>query len=317
MTPELIQYLTRIKDSAKLPDADVPRVMSELEAHIEDRLEELTGSGLSEDEALLTCLGQMGSTREVARQIYQAYSQGSWTQVLLASLPHLLFGLLFVLNWWHYAGWLTLVLLLVLATTVYAWWHGKPAWIFSWLGYTMLPVLGVGVLLLYLPAGWSLLTVPAYFPLALWWLFRIIVQTTKRDWLFSSLALLPLPIVVGWFLAVSPSGKFTASSLERINYYAPWIGLSFLALALTIAAFIRLRQRWLRIGLMAASGLSTLTLVVYYSTGRLNTFTFLGLVLVMWGVLLVPPLLERFLRRDVKMRWTLRGVARFRARRAA
>jgi hypothetical protein len=291
--------------------------MSELEAHIEDRLEELTGSGLSEEEAIKTCLGQMGNTRMVARRIYEAYSQGSWTQVLLASLPHLLFGLLFFLHWWHYPGWLTVVLLFVLATTIYAWWHGKPAWIFSWLGYTMLPVLGIGVALLYLPAVWSLLTIPIYFPIALWWLFRIIIQTTKRDWLFSSLALLPLPILTGWFLAVSPSGKFTTTSLERVNYFAPWIGLSFLALALTIAAFIRLRQRWLRIGLMAASGLSTLTLVVYYSTGRLNTFTFLGLVLVMWGVLLVPPLLERYLRRGVKLHWNLKNVPHFRTRRAA
>jgi hypothetical protein len=306
MTPELIQYLTKIKYGAKLADSDEPEMMSELEAHIEDKLEELTGSGLSEEEAVSTCLGEMGNTKLVARQIYEAYSQGSWKQVLLASMPHLLFGLLFLLNWWHYLGWLTLVLLLVLATTVYAWWHGKPAWIFSWLGYTMLPVLGIGLALLYLPAGWSLLTLPIYFPIALWWLFRIVVQTTKRDWIFCSLALLPLPIITGWFLAVSPSGKLTAYSMERINSFAPWIGLSFLALALTIAAFIRLRQRWLRIGLMAASGLLTLTLVVYYTTGRLNTLNFSGLMLVMWGVLLVPPLLERHLRHDVKLHWTLK-----------
>ncbi len=317
MTPELIQYLTKIKFDAKLTDSEEPEVLSELEAHIEDRLEELTESGLSEEEAVRTCLGQMGSNRMVARQIYEAHSQGSWTQVLLASMPHLLFGLLFVLNWWHYPGWLTLVLLLVLATTVYAWWHGKPAWIFSWLGYTMLPVLAAGLALLYLPTGWSLLTLLIYFPLALWWLFRIVVQTTKKDWIFCSLALLPLPIIIGWFLAVSSSGKFTAYSIERINYFAPWIGLSFLALALTIAAFIRLRQRWLRIGLMAASGLSTLTLVVYYTTGRLNTLNFLGLIFVMWGVLLVPPLLERFLRRDVTIRWALRKVPRLRAKKAA
>jgi hypothetical protein len=313
MTPELIQYLTRIKDNAKLPDSCEPEVISELEAHIEDKLEELTGAGLSEEQAIQVCLGQMGSTRMVARQIYEAFSQGSWTQVMLASLPHLLFGLLFILNWWHYPGWLTVVLLLILATTVYAWWHGKPAWIFSWLGYTMLPVLAIGVALLYLPTGWSLLTVPIYFPLALWWLFRVVVQTTKKDWIFCSLALLPLPIVVGWFLAISPSGEFTADSLDRVNHLAPWIGLSFLSLAMTIAAFIRLRQRWLRIGLMAASGLSTLTLVVYYSTKRLNTFSFLGLILVMWGVLLVPPLLERYVRRDAKIHWTWRRARRSRA----
>ncbi len=301
MTPELIQYLESIKCRSRLSLPDEKGVMSEIEAHIEDKLQELTESGLTEEEAMNTCLGQMGGTEIVARRIYEAHSQGSWTQVSLAAMPHLLFGLLFVLNWWQYAGWLTIVLLITLAATVYGWWHGKPAWVFSWLGYTLLPVLMLGVLLLYLPRLWSLLTLLVYFPLALWWLFRLVIQTTKRDWLFSSLMLLPLPIVIGWFLAVSHGGKFTETSLQRLNSFAPWIGLSFIALALTIAVFIRLRQRSLRIGLLAASGLLTLTLVVYYTTSQLNTLTFLGLALVMWGVLAVPPLLERYVRDEGKI----------------
>jgi hypothetical protein len=308
MTPELIQYLENIKYRSRLSPPDETGVMSELEAHIEDKLQELTESGLTEAEAMQACLGQMGGTGLIARRIYEAYSQGSWKQVLLASMPHLLFGLLFVLNCWHYAGWLTLVLLLTLATTVYGWWHGKPAWVFSWLGYILLPIVILGLLLLYLPNIWSLLTLLIYFPLALWWLFRLIIQTTKKDWLFSSLMLLPLPIIIGWFLAVSPEGKFTATSLQRLNNFAPWIGLSFIALALTIAVFIRLRQRSLRVGLLAASGLLTLTLVVYDTTGRLNTLTFLGLVLVMWGVLLVPPVLERYVRGDEQISWSCRST---------
>lgn len=294
MTPELIQYLESIKIRSRLNTPEAKGIMSEIEAHFEDSLQELTESGLTEEEAVKTCLRQMGGVEVVARRIYEAYSQGNWTQVLLAAMPHLLFGLLFILNWWYYAGWLTLVLLLILATTIYGWWHGKPAWVFSWLGYTLLPVLTLGILLLYLPRVWSLVTLLVYFPLALWWLFRLIIQTTKRDWLFSTLTLLPLPIIIGWFLAVSPEGKITEVSIQRLNYFAPWIGLSFISLALTIAVFIRLRQRALRIGLLATSGLLTLTLVVYYTTGRLNTFTFLGLMLVMWGVLLVPPVVERY-----------------------
>ena len=309
MTSELAQYLESIRSSAKLGNSDETGVMSELEAHIEDKLQELTESGLTEDEAVRTCLGQMGSTKLVARQIYEAYSQGSWKQVLLASMPHLLFGLLFVLNWWQYPGWLSIVLVLILATTTYGWSHGKPTWIFSWLGYSLIPVLTVGLTLLYIPKGWSLLLLPVYFPLALWWLFRIIIQTTRRDWLFSSLMLLPLPIIIGWFLAVSPSGKITEYSLQRVYYFAPWIGLSFIALALTIAAFIRLRQRWLRVSLLATSGLMTLSLVVYYTTERLNTLTFLGLILVMWGVLLVPALLERYLRSGRKISWRHRRTS--------
>jgi hypothetical protein len=293
MTSELSHYLENIRYNSKLDLPDEREVISELEAHIEDRLQELTESGLSEEEAIKTCLGQMGSAKLVARQIYEAYSQGSWQQVLLASMPHLLFGLLFALNWWQHIGWISVVLLLVLGTAIYGWWRGQPTWVFPWLGYSLLPVLAVGLLLIYLPKGWSLLAIPLYFPLALWWLFHIIIQTAKRDWLFSSLMLLPIPIILGWFLAVSPGARFTEYSLQRVYYFAPWIGLSFSALALTIAAFIRLRQRWLRIGLLIISGLLTLTLVVYYTSGRLNTPTFLGLILVMWGVFLIPPLLER------------------------
>lgn len=296
MTPELSHYLENIRFISKLDRSDEREVISELEAHIEDKLQELMESGLSEEAAIEACLGQMGSTKLVARQIYEAHSQGSWQQVLLASMPHLLFALLFALNWWQHIGWLSVVLSLVLVTAVYGWWRGQPTWVFSWLGYSLLPVLAVGLLLVYLPRGWSLLAVLLYFPLALWWLGYIIIQTARRDWLFSSLMLLPLPIIIGWFLAVSPEARLSGYSLQRVYYFAPWIGLSFLALALTIAAFIRLRQRWLRISLLGISGLLTLTLIAYYTTGRLTTLTFLGLILVMWGVFLVPPLLDYWFR---------------------
>jgi hypothetical protein len=304
VAPELTQYLESIMGDAKLGPADESGVMSELKAHIEDRVEELTETGLTKEEALKTCLGQMGSTKLIARQIYEAYSQASWKQVLLATMPHLLFGGLFVLNWWHYPGWLSIVLVVILATTIYGWGRGKPTWLFTWLGYALLPVLLAGILLLYVPSRWSWLAIPIYFPLALWWFFRIIVQTTRRDWLLSTLMLLPLPIIAGWFLAILSSGRINEESLRRVYYFAPWIGLSFLILAATIAAFLRLRQRSLRVGLLAASGMLTLTLVVYYSTGRLDTPTFFGLMLVMWGVFLAPPLLERYLVRNRRaMAW--------------
>jgi hypothetical protein len=296
MTTELSQYLENIRYNSKLDQAEGAEVISEIETHIEDRVRELTESGLSEEEAIETCLGQMGSTKLVARQIYEAYSQGSWKQVLLATIPHLLFCGLFILNWWQHVFWLSVVLLLIVGTTMYGWWHGRPTWVFSWLGYSLLPVLTVGLLLVYLPRGWSLLALPVYFPLALWWLFHIIIQTVRRDWLLSSFMLLPIPIVIGWFLAVSQGARLTEYSMQLVYYFAPWIGLSFLALALTIGAFLRLRQRWLRLSLLIISGLLTLTLVAYYSSGRLDTLTFVGLILVMWGVFGVPPLLERWFR---------------------
>ena len=296
MTQELTNYLESIRNKARLDYSDEPDVMSELEAHIEDKLRELTESGLSEDEAVKACIWQMGSIKSIARQMYEAYSQGSWKQVLLAAMPHFTFGLLFMLNWWHYPQWLSVVLLVTIGIAVYGWGHGKPTWVFSWLGYALLPVIAVGLLLLYIPKSWSFVGVIVYFPLAVWWIFRLVIQTTKRDWLLSSVMLLPIPIIVGWFLAIAPSGKFSAASLEKVNTYSPWIGLSFMMLAFTIGTFIRLRQRWLKVSLLAVSGSLTLTVAVYLATGDLVNARFLGPVLGIWGVLLVPPLLERQLK---------------------
>ena len=297
MTTARNHYLEIIRDNLRVDLTEGKEVISELETHIEDRLQELKESGLSEEEAERTCLGWLGSARVIARQIYEAHSQGSWGQALLAAMPHLLFAALFALNWWRYAGWLSIIVVMIIGTSIYGWWHGKPAWVFPWLGYSLVPVAAFGLILLYLPREWSLLTIPFYFLLALWWLFCIVVQTARRDWLLSSLMLLPMPIIIGWFLTLVPDAKITGQTLERINYFAPWIAFSFLILALTIAAFIRLRQRWLRIALLILSGLLTLTMVVYYVGGRLSSQTFAGLILVMWGLFLIPPLLEMSLRK--------------------
>ena len=298
MTTALNHYLEIIQNNLRIDLAEEKEVISELETHIEDKLQELKECGLSEEEAESTCLGLLGSARVIARQIYEAHSQGSWGQAFLAAMPHLLFAALFALNWWHHIGWLSIILVMVIGTSIYGWWHGKPAWVFPWLGFSLIPVAVFGLILLYLPKEWSLLTIPFYFLFALWWLFCIVVQTTKRDWLLSSLMLLPVPIIIGWFLTLVPDAKITAQTMERVNYFAPWIAVSFLILALTIAAFIRLRQRWLRIALLIISGLLTLTIVVYYVGGKLDAQTFAGLILVMWGLFLVPPLLERWLRKS-------------------
>ncbi len=296
MVTILSHYLDSIRDNLRLDPSSEREVTSELETHIEDRLQELRQAGLSEEEAANTCVKLLGSAKLVARQIYEAHSQGTWRQALLASTPHLLFGLLFALNWWQGVGWLLVMLVLVLGMAIYGWWHGKPIWLFPWLGYSLLPVVIAGLLLLYLPKGWSWAAILLYIPLALWLLYRVTVQTIKRDWLYSSLMLFPVPIILGWFLAVQLEGGFPEFSGERLHDLAPWIGLSFLALAVTAATFIRLRQRWLKVAVLFISGLLTLTMVAYHAGGGLNLPAFLVLIVVMFGLFLTPALLERRVR---------------------
>ena len=296
MVTELDNYLDSVRANLRLDLSSEREVASELETHINDRLQELRQAGLSEEEAANTCVRLLGSAKLVARQIYEAHSQGTWRQALLASMPHLLFGLLFALNWWQGIGWLSVVLILVLGTALYGWWHGKPTWLFLWMGYSLLPVVVTGLLLLYLPKGWSWVAILFYIPLALWLLYRITVQTIKRDWLYSSLMLFPVPVILGWFLAVHLEGRFPEFSVERLQEVAPWIGLSFLTLAATVAAFIRLRRRWLKVAVLFISGLLTLIMTACYTEGRLALPTFLVLTLVLLGIFLTPALLERKIR---------------------
>ena len=296
MANNVSHYLESIGDSLRLDPLAKREVIRELETHIEDRLDELQESGLSEEEAADTCVKLLGSAKQLARQMYEAYSQGTWRQTLLASMPHLLFGLIFVLNWWQGIGWLLIMLVLILSMVVYGWGHGKPTWLFPWLGYSLLPVVVAGLFLLYLPQGWSWLAILLYIPFALWLLYSITVQTIKKDWLYSSLMFFQVPIIVGWFIAVGQEGRFSEFSLERLRDFAPWIGLSFLALAATVAAFIRLRQRWLKVIVLFVSGLLTLTIVVYNADGQLSLPAFLVLILVMFGLFLTPALLERKMR---------------------
>lgn len=296
MIAALSQYLDSIRDNLRLDLTDEREVIDELRTHIEDEFQEMREAGLSEEEAANTCIKLLGSAKLVARQIYEAHSQGTWKQALLASMPHLLFALLFALNWWQGIGWLTITLGLVLSMAVYGWLHGRPVWLFPWRGYYLLPVLVAGLLLLYLPKGWSWVAILLYLPLALWLVWSVTAQTVKRDWLYGALMMLPVPIIIGWFLAVEQEGRLLELNFERIHYFAPWIGLSFLTLAATAAAFIRLRQRWLRVALLFISGFLTLVMVAFYAEGRLSLPAFLVLTLIMLGLLLSLALMERRLR---------------------
>jgi hypothetical protein len=297
MTTTLINYLNDIRDNLRLDLSTEREVINELETHIEDRLQEMKQAGLSEEEAANKCVKLLGSAKLVAHQIYEAHSQGSWKQALLASMPHLLFALLFALNWWQGISWLSIMLVLVLSMAVYGWLHGKPTWLFPWLGYTLLPVVAAGILMLYIPKGWSWLAIVLYIPLAIWLVYSIIVQTIKRDWLYSSLMLLPIPIIIGWFLAADLGQRFPEFSMQRLQHFAPWIGLSFLALAAAVTTFIRLRQRWLKVSILVISGLLTLTMVAYYADGRLGLTAFSALILIMLGLFISPALVERRLRK--------------------
>jgi len=292
----LSEYLDSIKANLRLDLVSENEVVDELKSHLEDEFDDMIEAGFSENEAAEACVKLLGSSKLIANQMHEAHSQGTWKQALLASIPHMLFATLFALNWWQGIGWVTVTLVIVLGIAIIGWLHNKPMWLFPWLGYSMAPVLAAGLLLLYLPKVWSWITILIYIPLALWLIFSVTIQTLKRDWLCSALMMLPLPIVIGWLLAVEQDNNTFQLSTVYIRQFAPLIALSFLALAGVAAAFVRMSKRSLKTTLLVTSQLILLILVTFYANGKLALPASALLAIAMVGLLLGLFLLDRRIR---------------------
>jgi hypothetical protein len=299
MTTKL-KYIDGLKDCLRLDATIEANVVRELNAHLEDKSHELIESGLSKKEAAATATKLLGSPRIVAKQMYEVYSQGSWRQAFFAALPHLLVAALFAMHCWKNTFWLIGMLIAIASSIIYGWCRGKPAWLFPWLGYCLIPVMAVGILLIYLPGGWAWFAVTAYVPLALLVIFAVTRQTIKRDWLFASLMLLPIPIVLGWMLALELEDKVIWH--EQLHELAPLIALSFAVLALTVATFIRIRQRWAKVGALLTLEILILVIVGLGGKSAIGFGGWLILVLLSLLLLLSPALLERKLRESDRKR---------------
>jgi hypothetical protein len=289
-------YLHQVQDNLRLESSDEREIIAELADHIEDEIQDLKEKGLQDAEATSTCLGLLGSAKALAHRIYESHSQGSWKQALMACLPHILFGMMFALNWWRGTGWLLGALIVVLSTTVYGWWHRKSSWLFPWLGYSLLPVVAAGLSLLYLPRALAWLAVIVYLPLTAWLIYRVVSQTIKKDWVYISLMLLPMPIVISWFVVSGVKADQAGFDFDRLVQYGPWIGLSFLALALSVIFFVRLRRRWLKICALFLTGVIATVLIGAYAWGRIELYAVLLLILFQVSIFLIPALLNNGVR---------------------
>ncbi len=294
MASELDHYLNDVRENLRLDPQSEREILTELETHAEDRFQEMKEAGLSDEEAARTCVGLLGSARLVARQIYEAHSQGSWRHALLAAMPHLFFALVFALKWWDTA-WLPVLLGAIVAFAIYGWSHGRPSWLFPWLGYSLLPVVAAGILLLYLPTGWAWVTILLYVPAILWLLSYITIRSIKRDWLYGALMLAPAPSVVGWFLAARVEDRVAGFNVAHLSGFAPVVGLSFVVLAVSVALFVRLKQRRLKVLSLVTSSVLTFGLFAFASSG-VGFPAILALSLLLLLSLLAPALLDRRLK---------------------
>jgi hypothetical protein len=272
-------YLKRFKSSLKIDHTIRDGVARELRTHLEDRIRELEEKGLSREEASKIAVQSLGSPELIAEQIYETHAQGSWKEAIFSALPHLLVALLFSSYYWQNIVYASIILALTVGIAVYGWHRGKPIWLFPWLGYYLLPVVISGILLLSLPEGWGWIAALIYIPLALFVFVYIVRQTARRDWLYASLMLAPMIVTFTWFSSLGRGNELLANDwVARLQSNAPWILISFVALAAATIAFIRLKQRRYKIISLLIPPLVVLCVVITASGGSIGSWGWLLLL---------------------------------------
>ncbi len=302
-------YLANLAKQLQLVPGDKDDILKEMKDHLEERTAEMEKAGLSSLEARRRASQQMGRPGAVAGDLYAIHSRGSWRDILLATLPHLLLAALFALHLW------TEILVLMVAMALFTfiayrgWKNSGAKWTYSWLGYSLAaPTISWIMAFMALGyAGYTLLTTGSlpfgiplllalivYVPISLWILAGVIMRLVKRDWLLASFTALPFPFLTSWILFLNWQG-FLWSGSSKIQETDTDRVVVFLALAVTTAIFFKVGRRFVQIALLT---LSTALMVVYTVVAIPLTFGILAVILVILSsvaFLFSPAILDAFL----------------------
>lgn len=306
MDQELRPYLRSLAKKLRL-DPDTQRnVLLELQSHLEDKARDLQSGGISRKEALQRAMQYMGKPGHIASGIYAIHSKGSWRDILLATVPHLLLAALFALNLWTRYALLVVVLLGVAMVAIRCWRKGKPKWSYSWLGYCMAaPALSWLLATMALVYGaWTFLTtgglpftpalyllIMAYVPFSLWVVVRVLVPLVKQDWLMASLSALPFPFLTTWLLFFNSQGTLWGQDKLNLRETDGDRALVFLALAITTGAFFMIGSRLLKIGLLTVSTALMVTFTVVSMPVSFGILAAILIILASVAFLLSPAVL--------------------------
>ena len=268
MDGELQSYFRALTRKLKLEPNKNREIVLELQSHLEEKVRELEEEGLAHGEALSRALHDLGHPDLIARGMYSVHSRGSWRDILLATLPHLLLASLFALHLWTRYTLVIVLLIGVTFVTLRGWKSGRPNWTYTWLGYSMAaPALSWLLALMALGYGaWTYFTtgalpfsVPiymlliAYVPFSLWIMANVVVKVVRQDWLLASLTALPFPFLTSWMLFLNWQGGLWADNTAKVQETDGDRALVFLALAVTTGVFMKVGQRLVKIGLLTAS----------------------------------------------------------------
>lgn len=300
-------YLSDLGGQLHLGPREQQEILYELEAHIEDKAQELMEDGVSSDEALSHALNDLGPFQKVARQFYEVHSRGSWYHTALAVLPHLLLSLMFALHLWTVPVWVFVMMTVAIVISVIGWRKGRPRWTYPWLGYCLMaPIVSWGLAMSTVGYGaWGIVTqgalplgIPiyaasfAYFAFSLWLVIRIVSKAARPDWVMASLAVLPIPFLAYWLFYFYNGEETLQSAGLRLQEVDSSAAVVFLILAVATAIFFRIGRRLARVALLVITTPSMIILAwVSYQGGPSYVAVFLYSAISL-AVLLSPALFD-------------------------
>jgi hypothetical protein len=258
MLPEIREYLDDVRAHLHLDPVTERHVIVELHTYFQEKMDELQEKGLTEEESARESVRSFGRPRVVARLMYEAYSKGDWWEASLSALPHLAVACLFIFHLWSHPILAPIVFAGLVGVTLFGWWHGKPNWLYSWIGYAWLPLIFGGYAsrsvleqmasFLFLRNGslpniWILLFVGVFLAFSLWLIISTTIRVAKRDWILGSLMLVPFPILGSWLFNIEQMGGLFKGGLAGFHQWDISMALVLSILAAASAIFVRLRKR--------------------------------------------------------------------------
>ena len=238
-------------------------VLRELADHIEDHSNSLRERGLDPVEADAQAMRAFGDARAIAAQLERIRNQGSWLDAGFAAFPSLFAAFLFATQRWYEPAWIVSAVAVAIAVAALGVFRfSGRAWVFSWLGYALFPVLLISIASLGTTAyaAWSVLGggYEARDPLS--WVLGVglgiagigvigalMAWLSRKDWIHAMLVVLPMALLAVAILALDRGAYATVEQAGVQN------GILFGAFGVVVAAAVRMTDRLLKIGLLAAS----------------------------------------------------------------
>lgn len=303
---EVKDYLGEIRSHLRLDPSAERQVIGEICAHFRDKVDDLKGQGLTHADAARRAIEAFGRPKVVARLMCDAFGRGSWSDALMAALPHALVAILFASHLWRTPAAGIPVWFFIVCVTLFGWSRGKPRWLYSWIGYSLSPLLIIGFLS-YGTAGQAVgfalngfrgelpglpgtALVLGFYICAAWVVGRTVVRVVRRDWLLASVMIVPLPIIGSWLFFLGKAGGLVQSDLPPLHLWDESMAMAFLALAAGSATFVRIRKRpWKVIALVLIA--STTLVAVGPNLWGAHGFLQLSLFFLLMVVFLLSPAL--------------------------